>query len=325
MAKNARNAKTRSTDVNELTKENGATPKSSPQQRPNQSTAPTAKNIDSRPRRVSPPGIPNTSASPEFESTTAAVHPPPSRQAQPVHDPPLPQEQETPFVTPSSGPPNSSQPTSPFDDSPFAPSWPTESQPPALPSRSRPSSTVTQSPWDRQDGGPPPELPSRVFPRRSSAPNSPENGFPPVLLKRHTSDSSIGFGALGTSDVSPTGQRRDSGVERKFSAPPDLMRAVSPTHPPARATRSSSSSGENSPTHHPVSRDMANAAAVLLSGVDDIPPPLPRKGRQQPPPDIPEEVIGPDEDEELRQGLRDEPRVSLTLEDEDWYIPAVSR
>jgi hypothetical protein len=70
---------------------------------------------------------------------------------------------------------------------------------------------------------------------------------------------------------------------------------------------------------------MANAAAVLLSGVDDIPPPLPRKVRQQPPPDIPEEVIGPDEDEELRQGLRDEPRVSLTLEDEDWYIPAVSR
>jgi hypothetical protein len=70
---------------------------------------------------------------------------------------------------------------------------------------------------------------------------------------------------------------------------------------------------------------MANAAAVLLSGVDDIPPPLPRKGRQQPPPDIPEEVIEPDEDEELRQGLRDEPRVSLTLEDEDWYIPAVSR
>ncbi len=405
MAKNARNAKTRSTDITEVKKENGVTPKSAPQQRPNHSTVPPADNSDSKPRRRSPPGVSNRSPTTELDDPftsatatvhppssrqaqplrsptlptewetpfvssssgpptaavhpppsrqaqplrsptlptewetpfvssssgppTAAVHPPPSRQAQPLRSPTLPTEWGTPFVPPSSGPPNSTQPTFPFEDSPFAPSWQTENQPPPLPSRTRPSGGRSQlsSPWGSQEADVPPELPSRNPARRSSTPTSPVNGIPPGLPKRQISDSNIGFGALGASDFPPNANQCDSRAERKFSAPPDLMPS-SPTHLPLRTTRSSSSSGESSPTaHRPVSRDMKNAAAVLLAGVDDAPPPLPRRAKQgnQPPPEIPEEVIDSEEDEELRRGVRNEPRVSLTLEDEDWYIPSVSR
>ena len=317
VVKNSREANRRSGDVSEMRKENGVTPKSAPRQKQNQSPPPV--NNTGGVSRPQPKMLGNRSDSSEsddpFISTTAAVHQSPTIQSQPVRSPTVPVEWETPFVPPS-GRPNNTQPNTSFDDSAFEVSWPSEDQPPPVPSRSRPSSTRTQS-WVAQGTDVPPDLPSRSGMRRASAPSSPENVNPPPLPKRQISDSSIGF-AENT-------DRRHSGIERKFSAPPDLMPS-SPTSPSARPARSSNSNGETSPTHRPISRDMESSAAVLLAGAGDTPPPLPRKGRLgSQHPEIPEEEIGSEEEEEIRREVGNEPRISLTLEDEDWYIPSVSR
>ena len=302
------------------------TPKSVPQQRLNTDSASAIKE-DVKTRRRNPPDIPNRSASRElqdpFTSTTATIHQSPSSQPQPVRSPTLPAEWDTPFVPPSPSALNFNQPTSPFEDSAFATSWSNESQqPPALPLRSHPYKTSSSSPWISQEDVPP-EIPSRDLKRRSSTPTSPQNGLPPALPNRNNSDLSIGSGSLATSGIPEEASRRNSGFERKLSAP-DLM--PSPTHPPQRPPRRSNSSDDSS-THPPISRDMENAAAVLLATAKDTPPPLPRKGRHenQLPPEITEEEIECEEDEALRREVHAEPRLSINLEDEDWYIPAVSR
>lgn len=302
------------------------TPKPVPQQRLNNDPASASKE-NGKPRRRNPPDIPNRSASPElqdpFTSTTATIHQSPSWQPQSVRSPTLPPEWGTPFVSPFPSAPTSTQPTSPFEDSAFTPSWPNETQqPPALPSRSHPCKTSSSSSWVSQEDVPP-EIPSRDLKRRSSTPASPQNGHPPSLPNRYSSDSSIGFGSVVTSDVAGEASRRNSGFERKLSAP-DLM--PSPTRRPQRPPRRSNSSDDSS-THPSITRDTENAAAVLLATTNATPPPLPRKGRQenQFPAEIEEEEIECEGDEELRREVQSEPRLSLTLEDEDWYIPAVSR
>ena len=295
-------------------------PQPVPQHRLNKEPA-SASDERGKPRRRDPPEIPNGSALPEsqdpFTSTTATIHQShihqPSRQPKPVRSQTLPPEWDTPFV-----PPPPSEQTSPSEDTVFAPSWPNESQqPPVLPSRSHPNRRSSSSDV-------PPKIPSRDLKRRSSTPSSPQNGHPPPLPNRNNSDSSLGFGSLGTSEVAEEASRRNSGFERQLSAP-DLTpsRARPPQRPPRRTN-----SSEDSSTHPPISRDMENAAAVLLATASDTPPPLPRKERQgnQLPPEIEEEgEIEYEEDEEIRREVKTEPRLSLTLEDEDWYIAAVTR
>ena len=295
-------------------------PQPVPQHRLNKEPA-SVNDEHGKPRRRDPPEIPNRSASPEsqdpFTSTTATIHQSPihqpSRQPKPVRSQTLPPEWNAPFVP---SPP--SEQTSPSEDTVFTPSWPNESQqPPVLPSRSHPNRMSSSSDV-------PPKIPSRDLKRRFSTPSSPQNGHPPPLPNRNNSDSSLGSGSLGTSEVAEEASRRNSGFERQLSVP-DLTpsRARPPQRPPRRTN-----SSEDSSTHPPISRDIENAAAALLATASDTPPPLPRKERQgnQIPPEIEEEEeINCEEDGEIRRGAKAEPRLSLTLEDEDWYIPAVTR
>lgn len=312
---NARNAKTKSLDAREVIKTD-VTPKPVPQQRLNKEPAP-AGDVDDKPRRRDPPEIPNGSASPEsqdpFTSTTATIHQSPPRQTKPARSQTLPPEWDTSFVPPPPSEQNSAQHTSPSKDSVFTP-WPNESQQPhVLTSRSHPNGTSSSSDVA-------PKIPSRDLKRRSSTPSSSQNGHPPPLPNCNNSDSSLG--SLATSEVAEEASRRNSGFERQLSAP-DLTpsRARPPQRPPRRTN-----SSEDSST--PISRDIENAAAVLLATANDTPPPLPRKERQgnQIPPEVEEEEeIDYEEDEEIRREAKAEPRLSLTLEDEDWYIPAVTR
>ena len=293
-------------------------PHASQAQPPASQAQPPARQAQPPPRQAQPPAR-------QAQPPPRQAQPPPRQARQPV-SPTLPQECETPFVP-------SPQPVSPSDDSPFALSFPTrdENQPPALPTRARPNgtSTLPRSPWASVEADIPPELPSRNPPRRSSTPGSPgSNVPPPALVKRYSSDSSIGFGQL-CNDGLPFVPRRDPRVERQLSGPPDLM-PTSPTRGPVRPRLSSDSSVDSFLTQRSVPQDLHNAAAVFLAGADNDPTPVPRKGRLVNQPSleteaIPEEVIEVVEDEQLRRGVRNEPRVSLTLEDEDWYIPGVAK
>lgn len=312
--KNARNAKTRYADVNQPGKENIVTANGKLQQQQNQILPPSSNDdvndrnssgsggqITDDCKRRSPAIPPGVSATGSPMSTTATVHTSSSTLLQQGHSPTIPPEWEVPFVSPLPRGPKPAQRRCSLEDSAFASPRVDEDQPPALPARSRLSGKSQQlsTPWSSQEEDIAPPLPRRDRIKQTAAPNSPKSGLPPpVLPKRHNSDSNIDLGAFPTVDT-----RRDFRTERKLSAPTDLI----PFSP----------SGDNSP--------MVNSAAVLLANVDDAPPPLPRRGRQQLPPEIPEEVAAAEEDDEQRGGKGNETRVSQTLDEEDWYIPGVSR
>lgn len=129
------------------------------------------------------------------------------------------------------------------------------------------------------------------------------------------------------------GSEAESQHHRKLSAPPDLI-PRSPSNDD-RLGKASSHSEEVEPTWLATSaptRGLQLAASALLEEAGDIPPPLPRRqwesmeqhGTTIPP--VQEEVICVEEDDDLRKMDKTVgPRASVILEDEDWYIPGVSR
>lgn len=237
------------------------------------------------------------------------------------------------------------EPSSPRREIPSSPTQtnPVSETPPQLPKRNSVKDTTrflpNQGTVDQRWTNEP------CFPTKRESPSSPtrsdpSNVAPPRLpIKRNISDADIGLRSMGRQSEAGGvlgGPSEECRAPRKFSAPPDLF--PPPLPPPNGNGRPwkgpSSYMEEVTPTWLDAnardSKSLQAAASALLAGAGDTPPPLPRRrgesvDRRETPSVFQEDVIDLDEDDRLRRTVTAEPRVSLTLEDEDWYIPGVSR